>query len=293
MAARWVFDAMLGRGKRSAGPSKSDRLFALTTAYITLETSVGMTTRGAAAIVFQPLGTGDFATVVTDVEEIVRATGQETGTSVETTEDTFGYRWMILRDPDVEDLVVGVNAVRDASPPAVRRSSCAPCSPFPTPRWRSRLPHLQRSAAAGTRSSGAGEQQRQQRSCACAPARHGAALERDDRWLALWDPDLMTEHGLTLPGPTRPRRSTSGSSSASRSSRRAHVAHHRAFRRTARAGGTLPTARSAHRPGPWRCVAGSRPSRGPSPGPSPQGGAIRHRGGGISRRSAGPRPGRG
>lgn len=109
-----LFDAMLGRGKRSAGPSKSDRLFALTTAYITLETSVGMTTRGAAAIVFQPLGTGDFATVVTDVEEIVRATGQETGTSVETTEDTYGYRWMILRDPDVEDLVVGVNAVRDA-----------------------------------------------------------------------------------------------------------------------------------------------------------------------------------
>ena len=29
-------------------------------------------------------------------------------------DDNFGYRWMVLRDPDVEDLVVGVNAVSDA-----------------------------------------------------------------------------------------------------------------------------------------------------------------------------------
>jgi hypothetical protein len=77
-----LFDTILGRGKKSAGPAKSDRLFALTTAYITLETSVGMHTRGAAAIVFQPLSTGDFATVVQDVEEVVRATGDETGTTV-------------------------------------------------------------------------------------------------------------------------------------------------------------------------------------------------------------------
>jgi hypothetical protein len=107
-------DSVLGRGKKSAGPAKRDRLFALTTAYITMESTLSVTTRGAAAIVFQPLATGDFANVLKDVEEIVRATGEETGTTVETTEDTFGYRWMILRDPDVEDLVVGVNAVRDA-----------------------------------------------------------------------------------------------------------------------------------------------------------------------------------
>jgi len=107
-------DAVLGRGRRSAAPAKRDRLFALTTAYVTLETSLSITTSGVAAIVFQPLATADFATVTKDVQEIVAATGGETGTTVETTEDTFGYRWMILRDDDVEDLVVGVNAVRDA-----------------------------------------------------------------------------------------------------------------------------------------------------------------------------------
>jgi hypothetical protein len=30
---------------------------------------------------------------------------------VETKADTFGYRWMILRDSDFEDLVTGINAI--------------------------------------------------------------------------------------------------------------------------------------------------------------------------------------
>ena len=36
------------------------------------------------------------------------------GSTVETKDDEFGYRWMIVRDPDIEDLAVGVNAVSDA-----------------------------------------------------------------------------------------------------------------------------------------------------------------------------------
>src|SRR5204863_50185 len=78
------------------------------------EAEHSITTAGAAAIVFQPLPTGDFQQIVADVEETVRSTGQETGTSVDTHDDEFGYRWVILRDTDLEDLAVGVNAVSDA-----------------------------------------------------------------------------------------------------------------------------------------------------------------------------------
>ena len=106
-------DALLGR-RKVAGPAKRDRLFAISTAYVTLQTSFGVRPRGVAALVFQPLATGDFAQIVREMEEVVRSTGQETGTTVESAEDKFGYRWMILRDPDVEDLVVGVNAVAEA-----------------------------------------------------------------------------------------------------------------------------------------------------------------------------------
>jgi hypothetical protein len=108
-----LFDALFGR-RKVAGPAKADRLFAISTAYITLDTSFGVKPRGVSALVFQPLATGDFSQIVREMEEVVRSTGEETGTTLETADDTFGYRWMILRDPDVEDLVVTVNAVAEA-----------------------------------------------------------------------------------------------------------------------------------------------------------------------------------
>jgi len=106
-------DAFLGRS-RTAKPSKEDRLFAMSTAYVALETGHGITTAGRAAIVFQADPTSDFSRIVADTEEVLRATGQETGTAIETSEDEFGYRWVVVSDPDVEDLVVAVNAVKDA-----------------------------------------------------------------------------------------------------------------------------------------------------------------------------------
>ena len=72
------------------------------------------TTSGKAAIVFQPLATSDFEGIVRDMEEVVQGTGEETGTRSTSTDDEFGYRWMVLADPDMEDLVVGVNAVSTA-----------------------------------------------------------------------------------------------------------------------------------------------------------------------------------
>ena len=101
-------------GKRKLEKPAPDRLFAMTTAYVTFETELDLVSRGKAAIVFQPLATSDFTSIVKDMEEVVRATGGETGTVIETEDDKFGYRWMILRDDDFEDLVVGINAVSTA-----------------------------------------------------------------------------------------------------------------------------------------------------------------------------------
>ena len=64
-----------------------------------------------AAIVFQPLATSDFDAIVADMEEVLKGTGDDLGTTIEKQDDKFGYRWMVLNDPDYEDLVVGVNAV--------------------------------------------------------------------------------------------------------------------------------------------------------------------------------------
>jgi hypothetical protein len=105
-------DALTGRRKLKA-PAR-DRLFALSTAYVTLEGEHGILGLGVAGIVFQPLATSDFESIVRDMEEVVQATGGELGATVESFDDAFGYRWMIIKDPGLEDLVVAVNAVSSA-----------------------------------------------------------------------------------------------------------------------------------------------------------------------------------
>jgi hypothetical protein len=99
------------RGKRELKKPAPDRLFAITTAYVTLDTALALNSTGAAAIVFQRIDNADFAQLARDMEELVKATTSESGTSLETTDDTFGYRWMVLRDPDFEDLATGINAI--------------------------------------------------------------------------------------------------------------------------------------------------------------------------------------
>src|SRR3954469_23984896 len=107
-----LFDIL--RGKRELKQPAADRLFAMSTAYVKLEMELGLRTTGKAAIVFQPLATADFESIVKDMEEVVKSTGDETGTTVSSSDDQYGYRWMILEDPEMEDLVVGVNAVSTA-----------------------------------------------------------------------------------------------------------------------------------------------------------------------------------
>jgi len=52
--------------------------------------------------------------IVKDMEEVVRGTSADSGTTVDTQDDSYGYRWMLLHDDDFDDLVVGLNAVSSA-----------------------------------------------------------------------------------------------------------------------------------------------------------------------------------
>ncbi len=106
-------DILTGR-HQVKGPAP-DRLFAIATAYVTLQTEHGIVPAGKAAVVFQALQTSEFEATLREMEEVVRATGGESATSVRTLDDSYGYRWMVLENPagspSVEDLAVGINAV--------------------------------------------------------------------------------------------------------------------------------------------------------------------------------------
>jgi hypothetical protein len=109
-------DILTGR-HQVQGPAP-EKLFAISTAYITLETEHNIRPTGKAAIVFQPLATSDFEATMREMEEVVRATGGESGCTVDSQNDSYGYRWMIIGNPagqpSVEDLAVAINAVSDS-----------------------------------------------------------------------------------------------------------------------------------------------------------------------------------
>jgi len=105
-------DVLTGR-HTVKGPAP-DRLFAISTAYVTLQAEHQIDPTGVAAIVFQALATSEFEACLREMEEVVTATGGESGTKVSTQDDSYGYRWMVLRNSEgspVEDLAVGINAV--------------------------------------------------------------------------------------------------------------------------------------------------------------------------------------
>ena len=84
----------------------------MTTAYITMDTGLGLKHRGRAGIVFQPLGTADFQQIVKDTEELLarhrrghRHQGRDRTT---TSSATAGW---CCEDQDFDDLVVSINTV--------------------------------------------------------------------------------------------------------------------------------------------------------------------------------------
>jgi hypothetical protein len=105
-----IFDSILG-GRKKLSTANSDRLFAMATAQVTLETSLGMKSRGVAAIVFQQIANADFKQILDDASELIASAAGDTGTKLETDDDEYGYRWMMFRDDDFEDLVTAVNTV--------------------------------------------------------------------------------------------------------------------------------------------------------------------------------------
>ena len=102
--------ALFGRRKRAASVAR-DRLFALSTARVTLEVELGLKTAGVAAVVFKPMSSGEFVRAESDLAQLLDGVAAETGSKIERRTDSFGFDWLIVRDEDLEDLVTTANLV--------------------------------------------------------------------------------------------------------------------------------------------------------------------------------------
>jgi hypothetical protein len=102
-------DVLLGRKKLKA--PASERLFALSTARVTLEAELGLKTAGVGGIVFKPLSAGEFVRAENDLQQVLDAVATGSGSRLERKSDDYGYEWIVVRDAELEDQVTTVHAV--------------------------------------------------------------------------------------------------------------------------------------------------------------------------------------
>jgi hypothetical protein len=102
-------DSLLG--KKRLKDASLERLFALSTARVTLEVELGLKSAGAAAVCFKPLSAGEFVRAENELQELLDVAARDTGSRIERRSDQFGFEWLIVHDSDFEDLVTTVHLV--------------------------------------------------------------------------------------------------------------------------------------------------------------------------------------
>lgn len=101
-----VFDSIMGRSK-PVRPNL-DQLFAVPSAAITLQASLGVTPTGTGSVAFRAPEGKAFSDVVADVEQLLTATSNP---ELAASRDSYGYTWLTIRGDDLAELVNSLHAV--------------------------------------------------------------------------------------------------------------------------------------------------------------------------------------
>jgi hypothetical protein len=98
-------------GRKRLKKAAAERLFALSTARVTMEVELGLKSAGAAAVVFKPLSAAEFVRAENELQELLEKVAQDSGSKVSRSSDDFGFEWLVVRDPELEDLVSTVHLI--------------------------------------------------------------------------------------------------------------------------------------------------------------------------------------
>jgi hypothetical protein len=98
-------------GRKQLKEASPDRLFALSTARVTLEVELGLQPAGVAGVVFKPLSAAEFTAAERDLNELLDAAARDSQSEVTRSGDEYGYQWIVVRDEQLEDLVTTVHLI--------------------------------------------------------------------------------------------------------------------------------------------------------------------------------------
>jgi hypothetical protein len=98
-------------GRKKLEDPVGERLFAISTARITLETELDLKPTGSAGVCFKALSAGEFVRAENEIQQLLESVATESGSKIERRSDELGFEWIVIRDQDFEDLVASVHLV--------------------------------------------------------------------------------------------------------------------------------------------------------------------------------------
>ena len=107
-----IFDTLFGRQKPTP-PAKNERIFAITTAEVALETQEDMHPARMAGICFNGVASGPFKQIMQDLQALLNVANTENPVKAESLEDHLGYKWIILTGANFQSLVTTIHEVSE------------------------------------------------------------------------------------------------------------------------------------------------------------------------------------
>ncbi|MGH3105147.1 MAG: PspA-associated protein PspAB [Gaiellaceae bacterium] len=98
-------------GRKKLKEASTEKLFALSTARVTLEAELGLKPSGSAALCFKPLSAGEFVRAENEMQELLEVAARSSESRIRRKSDEYGFEWIVVEDPDLEDLVTTVHLV--------------------------------------------------------------------------------------------------------------------------------------------------------------------------------------
>ncbi len=102
-------EALFGRTRPA--PSRDEQLIALSTAAVSLDATLGLRPTGRAGIVIRPIASAAFERAEAELAGLLEIAGRETGSRITTRTDAYGYRWVVIADDEIADLVASAYTV--------------------------------------------------------------------------------------------------------------------------------------------------------------------------------------
>jgi hypothetical protein len=98
-------------GRTSLPKVQEDKIFAITTAAVTLEASAALQPPERVGIVFRKLPPGRFSQSSDELHKLLELEGQEAEFNIEEKTDEYGFQWLIVTGKDFNAMVAALHAV--------------------------------------------------------------------------------------------------------------------------------------------------------------------------------------